>query len=53
MELPIEPSKGSQKGTGARTANKQTRIVVKTQKGGGKKGASMPIVRGKQVILFF
>jgi len=37
MELPIEPSKGSQKGTGARTANKQTRIVVKTQKGGGKK----------------
>lgn len=37
MERHIEPNKGSIKGTGVRTANKQTRTVVKTRKGGGRK----------------
>lgn len=37
MELHIEPNKRSIKGTGARPANKQTRIVEKMQRGARKK----------------
>lgn len=50
MERHTEPNKGSIKGTGVRTANKQTRTVVKTRKWGG--GASVPIERDLKSFCF-